>query len=205
MTNLRPAELSTTQRLPEFVLDTILSWQLIVAWAGEGLCVPIRLNWWRTDLIDQDGGGDFFQRLLPKTHVWASLEALRQVAIQYDQQIRLGMAQPDLVRTLFFWGFAIDEQLADRLAVHKQNHLPPQDCLDLPLGLDVAFSRSDLEAVLRISDQALQVRVVPDGREITGEMPQSHKQRVRNLAAALLPLNERYPMPFYRVAVTHAS
>lgn len=30
-------------------------------------CEPKRLNWWRTDLVDEEGGGKFFGRLLPKT------------------------------------------------------------------------------------------------------------------------------------------
>ncbi|MEH1827217.1 MAG: BrxE family protein [Nostoc sp.] len=41
-------------------LDNILALQIIVAWAGEGICDPKRLNWWRTDLIDENGGGDLF-------------------------------------------------------------------------------------------------------------------------------------------------
>lgn len=76
--------------------------QMTIAWAGEGLCEPKRLNWWCTDLIDRSGGGYLLQNLLPKTHEWAFLEAVRQVAIQQDRQTRQNLAQPDQVRTLFF-------------------------------------------------------------------------------------------------------
>ncbi len=95
-----------TVHITQDALDTILALQLTVAWAGEGLSDPKRLDWWRTDLVDELGGGDLFARLLPKPHRWASLEAVRKVAIQVDRETRLGMAKPDQVRTLFFWGFA---------------------------------------------------------------------------------------------------
>ena len=65
-------------------IDKILTLQIMVAWAGEGGCEPKRLDWWRTDLIDEYGGGDLLQRLLPKTHLWASLEAVRLATIQVD-------------------------------------------------------------------------------------------------------------------------
>lgn len=44
--------------LTEAVLDEILGFQILVAWAGEGLCRPKRLRWWETDLVDPDGGTD---------------------------------------------------------------------------------------------------------------------------------------------------
>jgi len=53
----------TTDSTSQNLLDTILALQMTVAWAGEGLCDPKRLNWWRTDLVDELGGGDLFQRL----------------------------------------------------------------------------------------------------------------------------------------------
>jgi hypothetical protein len=190
--------------LSDSVRDTILAWQLTIAWAGEGLCEPQRLNWWRTDLVDDNGGGDLFQRLFPNTYAWACLEAVRQAAIQRDQQIRSGMAQPDGVQTLFFWGFDIDEQLSDRLTEHKYSASPPEQCLDLPLALDQPFCQTTLETTLQIPGRPIQVTVVPDGRELGGALPQSPELRVRNLAAALLPLGAHYPMPFYRQEVGNA-
>jgi hypothetical protein len=49
------------------VLDEILTLQLLVAWAGEGLSDPPRLGWWRTMLVDEFGGEDLFKRLTPRT------------------------------------------------------------------------------------------------------------------------------------------
>ncbi len=48
-----------------------------VAWAGEAQSQPRRLGWWRTDLVDQDGGAGLLHDLLPQTWRWASLEAVR--------------------------------------------------------------------------------------------------------------------------------
>lgn len=180
-------------------LDAILALQIVVAWAGEGLCEPKRLDWWRTDLIDPAGGGYLFQELFPKTHQWASLEAVRQVATARDQQMRQSMAQPDRVRTLFFWGFTIDEELDDRLIEHKRNGTSVE-VLPLPLDLSSQFTKPNFEAAIRIPNQTIDFRVVPTGREIQSQMP-SLELSARNLAAALLPLSDRYPLPFYRLGM----
>ncbi len=180
-------------------LDAILALQISVAWAGEGLCEPKRLDWWRTDVIDPAGGGYLFQELFPKTHEWASLEAVRKVAITQDKQMRQGMAQPDRVRTLFFWGFAVDEQLDDRLLEHKRNGTSPAKVLPLPLDLESQFAKAAFEEAIRIPNQSVDLQVVPGGREVKGQMPDSLELTARNLTAALLPLPDKYPLPFYRL------
>ena len=110
----------------ENLLDTILATQVTIAWAGEGRCSPRRLGWWDTqDLIDQSGGGDLFARLLPQTYAWASIEAVREAATRTDAKARNKMAAPDRMRTLFFLGFEIDEQLSDRLAFLKRSRAQP--------------------------------------------------------------------------------
>jgi len=185
--------------LPPHALDALLALQLTVAWAGEGLSDPKRLDWWRTDLVDALGGGDLFARLLPKTHRWAALEAVRMAAIQIDREARLGMAQPDQVRTLFFWGFAVEEKLAERLALHKRSGKEPLDVLPFPLHLNEAFVRSALEEALRLPRYEVAYKVVPGGRELTGVMPEAPELQARHLAAALLPLADAYPIPFIRV------
>ncbi|ESA32464.1 hypothetical protein N836_26010 [Leptolyngbya sp. Heron Island J] len=187
------------QPIADSVLDSILVWQFVVAWAGESLCEPSRLGWWRTDLIDKDGGGDFLQRLLPKTYLWASLEAVREAAIRTDQQKRQRLAQADQVNTLFFWGFELDEKLQDRLAVHKRGQKSPADRLDLPLELGAEFDPADLKAVLTRpgSDNGKGYKLVSEGRAMQGVPPQSLDLRAKHLAAALLPFTDSYPMPFY--------
>lgn len=180
-------------------LDAILALQMSVAWAGEGLCEPKRLDWWRTDLIDPAGGGYLFQELFPKTHEWASLEAVRRVAIAQDRQLRQGMAQPDRVCTLFFWGFAVDEQLDDRLIEHKRNGTSPDKVLPLSLDLGSQFTKAGFEEAIRIPNQLIDFQVGPRGREIKGQIPDSLELTARNLTAALLPLTDKYPLPFYRL------
>jgi hypothetical protein len=178
-------------------LDAVLSWQVVVAWAGEGLAEPQRLDWWQTDLIDPQGGGDFLQRLLPKTHQWAALAAVRQAAIQVDRRMRAEIADADAVRTLFFWGFTMDEKLSDRLMVHQRQSAGTP--IALPLDLQAPFSASAFAAVGQTPESAEQFQVVPSGRELLGPLPESLALRARNLVVALFPLAERYPMPFYRV------
>ncbi|NJM99700.1 MAG: BREX-6 system BrxE protein [Phormidesmis sp. RL_2_1] len=146
-------------------LDEILTWQLLVAWAGEGNGELQRLGWWRTDLTDEAGGGDFFRRLLPRTWEWAAFEAAREAAILQDKSSRLQLAQGDRINTLFFWGFEIDEQLNDRLLACKHHHQPIEETLNFPLSLSATFDRDAFEQVLASVEQP-EYRVVPGGREI---------------------------------------
>jgi hypothetical protein len=179
------------------VLDQVLAVQLAVAWAGEGRCQPKRLGWWDTDLIDEEGGGDFFARLLPHTHRWASLEAVREAARRVDARARGKMADPDAVRTLFFMGFELDEQLADRLAFHKRDGKPPSDALPWPLPPSSRFSRDELANALGKTRE--KATVVPAGRQLKGPAPAEPDTLVKRLAAGLLPFTDHYPLPHFRV------
>jgi hypothetical protein len=180
-------------------LDTILAIQLTVAWAGESREHTKRLGWWQTDLVDATGGGDFMARLLPRTHAWASLEAVREAARRVDEQGRRGMAEPDQARSLYFLGFDVDERLSERLAEHKRSGVAPAQALPLPLALDAAFSAERFTESLRAQGKSPSFDVVPGGRQLKGRMPGEFEVAVRTLAAALVPPPERYPLPFYRV------
>lgn len=177
-------------------LDAILALQMTVSWAGESLCIPPRLGWWRTDLIDEIGGGDLFQRLFPKTHLWASLEAVRKVAIQQDRLARMRMVSADQVRTLFFWGYEIDERLRQRVYELKMLEKPPVEVLPFRVSLYMPFSLAEFERVIAHS-RKIEFEVVPSGRAIAGVMPEDLELRAQILAAALLPLGDSYSMPFY--------
>ncbi len=176
-------------------LDAILAIQFTVAWAGEGRCSPKRLGWWDTDLIDEAGGGDFLARLLPQTHAWASLEAVREAARRVDARARAKMADPDKMRTLFFLGFELDERLGDRLAFLKRAGRPPAEALTLPLPLTAKLPKDELVGFLQSGDAAF--TIVPGGRQLKGAVPEQPDAMVRRLAAALVPLAEAYPLPFY--------
>jgi hypothetical protein len=194
----------TKERVPATTLDTILALQIMIAWAGEGLCEPKRLDWWRTDLIDEAGGGDLFKRLFPKTHQWSALEAVREAAIQTDRRAREKLAKPDALRTLFFWGVVVDEQLHDRLAEHKLNSSgqKPSEILPLPLKLEATFDHAVFEATIGIPNCKVETSVVPGGRLLVEEGSETLESRARKLAAALFPLADSYPMPMYKIAET---
>ena len=185
-----------SEQIAPDILDRILSFQVLVAWAGEGLSDPPRLGWWRTDMVDKGGGGYLLEELMPRTHQWASLEAAWQAAIQADCQKRLDMARPDAVRTIFFWGFGIDEQIADRLREHKQSQSVPDQVLALPMNIEEVFSEAVFEAAVH-SQPMPEYKVVPNGRQMMGPLPGGHDLCAAKLVAALLPLAAEYPMPFY--------
>lgn len=182
---------------PDRALDRILAIQFTVAWAGEARCSPKRLGWWETDLIDEAGGGDFFSRLFPQTHAWASLEAAREAARRTDAKARAKMAHPDMMRTLFFLGFALDEQLGDRLLALKRRGEPPAAVLTLPLPITAEFSTARLITALGSGDVLFDV--VPGGRHLKGSPPDASDSLVSRLAAGLVPLAAQYPLPFFKL------
>jgi hypothetical protein len=181
-------------------LNAILALQFTIAWAGEADCDPPRLGWWRTDLVDEAGGGDLVSRLFPKTKRWAALEAVRKAAILADGEARRRMAKPEEVRTLFFWGFELDEALQDQLWAHKQRGKPPEEVLPLPLDFQTDFDGEDFTEALRIPKRDVPFKVVPGGRELAETPPQSVALRAQHLAAAFLPFSEEYPAPFFRIS-----
>lgn len=181
--------------ISDAVLDATLAIQVFVAWAGEGRCEPARLGWWDTDLVDPAGGGDLLARLLPRTHRWGALEAVREAARRTDAKARGRMATPDRMRTIFFLGFEVDEQLGDRLASLKRSGQAPEDVLRLPAALGAEFSKDAFLSYVR--DESVKFGVVPGGRQVQGPRPDAVDAMVRKLAAGLVPLSDQYPMPFY--------
>ena len=178
-------------------LETVLAHQFAIAWVGEGRCQPRRLGWWDTDLIDDAGGGDFLARIAPRTHAWASFEAAREAARRVDEKARKKMADPDAVRTLFFLGYDLDEQLADRLAALKREGRTPADALPFPFATS-AFSKDAL--VVALSELGAEPHtIVPGGRQLRGTAPTEPDVLVRRLTAGLLPLSDQYPLPFFKV------
>jgi len=191
--------------------DHILALQFLVGWAGEGHCEPSRLGWWRTDAVDEMGGGDFFRRLAPRTHAWASLEAARRAAMLADRKARSLMADPDGVRTLFFWGFDLDEQLIERIRDLKMDEkeledggvqrLAPTAALPFPEGLHPGgeFDRQRLEAAFRALSPGAGFQALSTGRQVKGACPEDPAQAARMLAACLAPLGTEYIPPFFRL------
>jgi len=176
-------------------LDKILAIQAVVAWAGE-TAKPPRLGWWKTDLIDPNAGGDLMARLLPRTHLWASLEAAREAARRVDEKARVRMGEPDKLRSLFFLGFAVDEALADRFALLKSQGRPPVEVLRIGI-VQEKFSNEALVELLGRKD--VKFAVVPGGRQLKAQMPKDFGELVLALAGGLVPLADAYPLPFFKV------
>lgn len=180
-------------------LDRILALQLLVGWAGEGRSDPKRLGWWDTDLVDEAGGGDLLARLAPRTHRWASLELVREAARRADQRARSQRGDPDRLRTLFFLGFELDERLHDRLCELKRQGEPPEAVLPLPFKLGAAFDQAQLVELLSKPGKIAFDKVPPVGRQLKGAAPAAPETMIEALAAALVPIADEYPLPFFKV------
>lgn len=178
---------------PQRALDEILALQLIVAWAGEGKSSPRRLGWWQTDLVSEDGGGDFLARLLPRTHAWASLEAVREAARRADAEARQRLSDPDGVRTLYWLGCELNELVEERLAAHKRSLVSPREALPLPFPLGDDFSEEQLQRALGAGHA--EYEALAHGRKLRVTSP-APEVWVRELASALVPFGETYPLPF---------
>jgi hypothetical protein len=181
-------------RLSPAQLDEILSLQLAVAWAGEGAGEPARLGWWKSDLVDAEGGGDLFARLAPRTAPWASLILVREAARRVDAAAREQSGLGERGVSLFHLGFSVDEHLADRLAFHRQNLHEPAQVFGADFFVGGAWSKAAFEALLAGFGKP-KVELTPAGRLVTAAKAQG-VELARLLAAALLPLSSKYPLPY---------
>lgn len=196
MTTEMTARSPRPNRVPDAQLDAILALQCTVAWAGES--AGERLGWWKTDLVDREGGHDLFARLVPRTAEWASLGLVRMAARRHDDAARAKLADRDDLWTLFHFGFAIDEQLADRVAYHRTHEHVPADVLGAHLLTTKAWSKSGLEAMLRELGTP-KVETTSAGRLVLAKTT-APAEAATLLAGALLPLPAQYPMPYMEVS-----
>ena len=180
-------------------LDEILALQLTVAWAGEAAGDPARLGWWRTDLVDREGGGDLFTRLVPRTAAWAGLSLVRAAARRVDAAAREQLARGDVLTTPFHLGFEVDEQLDDRLAYHRNHEHRPADVLGARYLVESAWSKPSFEALLQTLASP-SVAVTPSGRSVAAG-PIGPSDAVPLLFAALMPLGDAYPLPYIEPAL----
>jgi hypothetical protein len=179
-------------------LDDVLTLQLLLAWAGES---PIgggsRLRWWKTDLVDAEGGGDLWKRLLPRTHLWAGLDAARRAARLVDEKARREAARADEMVTLFHFGFEVDEALDERLAQHKLDAKPPISVMGRLSALGAPFAAGAMLEALKDSSLDLRYKVVPGGRQLKRIDDEDFAKSARRLACvALIEPPPAYPTPF---------
>lgn len=185
--------------IPTSELDTVLSAQIVVAWAGEEGEEEPRLRWWRSDLISDFGGHDLFQRLTPHTWRWAVLQAVREAARRRDAEIRSQTHNPDQILSLYSLGFEIDERIEERLQDLKRSGREPLEALpgltDL-LG-HLSWDRDRFGDWVKAHGEA-DFETAPVGRRLKSAPPESLDLFVEKLVGALWPLSERYPLPHFR-------
>lgn len=189
--------------------DAILTLQLAVAFAGERAAepgrAPARLSWWNTDMVDELGGHDLLERMLPLTWRWAALEAAREAARRTETaRFKGSLRSPDSACSLFRLGFEVEEQLAERVLQHKRNGTDPAAALpglaELLSDHPEDWSTAAFIAWLEGGDPPPAYIEAPAGRELQGPAPSSPRLRARRLTAALLPLPaQAWPCPHYRL------
>jgi hypothetical protein len=183
--------------VPRAELDQALAAQLVVAWAGEAGDEP-RLGWWRSDLTSEYGGEDLFQRLLPRTWRWATLQGAREAARRRDSESRSKDHDPDRILSLFRLGFEVDERLDERFQELKVSGKEPLEALP-SLGDVMADGWQPKGFVVWVRGQGQADTVTaPVGRRLKGEAPESLALLIHKLVAALAPLGDEYPLPHYR-------
>jgi len=204
---LRPSPIQTS------VLDTILTRQIVIAWAGERGdreepdCQ--RLGWWKTDLVSEFGGRDLFAELLPQTWAWAMVQAVREAARRIDARRRAQGHDPDQMITMFSLGFELDERLDERLRDLKGSGRTPTEALPGLRALLPADWSED-EALLAewrpqdfpdwiVEHGSIEHVNEPAGRRLRGAPPEDPGLLTARLVAALAPVaSPDYPMPHYR-------
>jgi hypothetical protein len=178
-------------------LHAILVAQLAIAWAGEA-GEQCRLGWWRSDLTSEYGGEDLFQRLLPRTWRWATLQGAREAARRCDAEARQKDHDPDGLLSIFRLGFEIDERLDERLHELKASEQNPLDALPA-LGKVIGNDWHAERFAQWVSAHGKPEGVTaPAGRRLKGEPPNSPAALVEKLVAALAPLGDEYPLPHFR-------
>lgn len=178
-------------------LDQILALQLLVAWAGEANTTLPRLGFWRTAMAEEYGGEDLFQRLMPRTYRWAVLEAARLAAKKVDALARERTADADQLISLFRFDFALDERLDDRLAELKRSTEVPWEALPALKPVASGWDRPAFEGWLAELPK-FGHSATPTGRQLKGPLPEDRLEAARALCAALLPLSDGYPAPYFR-------
>ena len=179
-------------------LDHILTLQLAIAWAGEANSEPPRMGWWRTALCEEFGGEDLLRRLTPKTWQWAALEACRAAAKMVDGAARRSADDADNLLSLYRLGFEVDERLDERLLELKQGGVLPTEAFPDLKELLSGWSKERLESWLEQWGSA-DYTTTATGRRLKSEIPEDLTAAASQLAAALLPLADRYALPHFRV------
>jgi hypothetical protein len=181
-----------------YEIDKILELQLAVAWAGE-TTEPPRLAWWKTAMADEYGGEDLLRRLTPKTWQWAALECCRAAAKRLDEAARSAADDPDNLISLYRFGFEVDERLDDRLLEHKQSGQQLKDIFPELAELLSGWAPERFEAWLQKYGSQTYTTTAT-GRRLGTDLPKDFPRAAAQLTAALQPIADKYPLPYFRVS-----
>lgn len=180
--------------------DQILTIQLAVAYAGEAESEPARLAWWRTSMVDEYGGHDLLRRLAPRTWEWGALEVAREAARRVEDRMRDQVDQSDHLVSLFRLGFELDEPVDERLGDLKQRGKRPAEALPELNDLMEHWSQDRFAEWLAGLTEPLRHTPTATGRRLSGSPSDNPVTTASNLATALLPLSDEYPLPHFRIA-----
>ena len=180
-------------------IDSLLASQIIVAWAGErGGDDERRLNWWRTDLVSEYGGRDFFKRLLPRTSEWAILQAVREAALRADVVAKKQVPDADAIISLYSLGFAIDERIEERIQELKHANNPPIESLPaLAVFLNKPWNQQSFLDWVEGHGKS-DFTVTATGRRLKGSPTSSLDSTTKRLVGALTPVAKEYPFPHFK-------
>lgn len=188
-------------RVSQRDIDSLLTAQLIVAWAGEkgdaDDPASQRLGWWQTNLVGEGAEYDL-KELLPNTWRWAMLQAVRHAAKIHDASVRAKDHDPDRLLTLYSLGFEIDEKVDERLVQFKQNSKAIEEVLpDLASMINAGWSLDRFTSwVAKHGKES--TTTVPAGRRLKGQPPEQIQTLLGKLLAGLAPLADTYPMPHFK-------
>ena len=183
------------ERIEDSILDIILELQIKIARAGE----HERLFWWRIDATDLEGGGDFFIRLVGSVSGLCAVEAAITGARMFELQ-KLDEAGIDYeIISLFNPEFNLKMQLDERWMHFKSNPDDVPEIISILMDHQLTFNRNAFTRELE-SYQRPRFERTPLGRKIIGKFPKDPVQQMRQLAALLMPLEDRfYPLPYYSI------
>ena len=177
-------------------IDSALTAQIIVAWAGEG-GEEKRLGWWRSDLISEFGGEDLFKRLLPNTWAWATLQGARETARRKESELRRQDHDPDRILSLFNLGFELDERVEERFQDLKRSGESPRVALPGTAMLDSGWNKDRFFEWVSGHGEVENIPA-PIGRRLKGSPPSTLDHQMRRLVAGLYPAADNYPLPHFR-------
>lgn len=141
------------------------------------------------------GGQSLFERLCPRTMLWASLELAREAARRVDAAAR--KRDTHRILSLFHFGFDLDEAISDRLAFHKRSLTPPEEVFPEFAAVTSTWDRAAFETWASQGERP-NLTKEPVGRRLTGSPPDDPAVLSRLFVRSLVPLAKEYPCPHVR-------